>query len=72
MNFFDWLVDFALMVWQLVLNSLNGMFAVVDVLIKSVISVSNLKMFVPSILFASIGIVTGIGAIKLILGWGNK
>lgn len=72
LNFFDSIVDFFASIWQMVINLVTGLINALVIVSSAVSLPTQLLLFVPSFIGASITIVLGIGITKLILGWGNS
>lgn len=70
--FFDYLVDFFATVWQMITNMINGSLTAIEIVISSIYVPFALAPLVPGVIYSCIAVVTSIGVIKLILGWGNS
>lgn len=72
LNFFDTIVNFFGMIFEFIRNMVMSTITLLQVLSEMVLIPPILRGFVPSFIGVSIVVVTAIGAIKLILGWGNS
>lgn len=72
MDFFDWLVSYLHLIGEFITNFFNSMKIVGQVLIGATSLPTQLLMYVPGIIGASITCVVGIGMAKLLIGWGNQ
>ena len=71
-NFFSSVVEFFSVVWNFISNIISSTITAFSVIYSSLVIPQALRGFVPAFIGASIFIVSGIGIIKLILGWGNN
>lgn len=71
-NFFRSITDFFTSVWSLISNFCVSMFQALLLVAEVPSSAFRLIPFVPAVIGSSIAIVVAVGAVKLILGWGNQ
>ena len=71
-SFFSSVVDFFEMIWDFVCNLLSSTVTAMEVLLKACALPPLLVGFVPTIIGSCMLIVGSVGAVKLVVGWGNK
>lgn len=71
-NFFDSIIDFFSSLWQMISNMFSGLITMINVLVQTITIPFSLSTLVPSFVYTCIGIVSAIGIVKLLVGWGNS
>lgn len=68
MNFFESIVNFFQLIWDLITGFLSGLLTMFSMIASSTVAPTHFASFLPSLLAASVFSVMGVGVIKLILG----
>lgn len=72
LDFFGWIVTFFENIWTIVENFFSNFLQMLSLLLNITTTYYMFSTFIPSVIYASMSIVILVGAIKLVLGWGNS
>lgn len=72
LDFFGWIVTFFENIWVIVENFFSNFLQMLSLLLNITTTYYMFSTFIPSVIYASMSIVILVGAIKLVLGWGNS
>lgn len=72
LNFFDTIIDYIKIGFNLLLNSVRNIFQLVSLLQNAVLVPATVSPFLPSFLSACVSVIVSVGVLKLVIGRDNS